>query len=601
MWVSLAYPVADLLLCAAAVTLALWRPLSLRRRVVFLLATGLLFYLGSDVLYYNALAHKVYVSGTLADLGWPLGALLIAWAAYRSGQTIKRQTTVRPERGEHWKPLLPHYAVLGVFVLYLTTHFLTPLDSGQQVILWLVVGLFVLRQLLTLTDNQRLHLRLTYRAEHDPLTGVRNRDDLEVNLQRQIDEARSWNDGVAVLFVDLDRMKMINDTFGHPVGDQLLRAVAGRLTAQLPPGAVVSRFGGDEFVIVLSRSAAPQAAQVAQAILETVGQVFQIGSDLLHISASIGVALVPGDTDNAAEAIEKADAAMYHAKQLGKAMWRFADEQLNALHMPQARMEVLLRGALERGELSMHFQPILNLISSQVYSFEALMRWNSPVLGSVSPADFIPVAEAREMMGRLGSWALRESIRQMRAWQTELPGVGVSVNVSATRFTHTDFVADVCSALAEYDSFAQLLTLEITESAVLADAQQAREKLLELRDMGVRVAMDDFGTGYSSLGQLRDLPVDILKIDRVFVQESQSDAAFIKAMVVMGHSLGLKVVAEGIEHAHMAAWVQALGCDLGQGFHFARPLPAHQAVASMVRLQGGYSLTDREERQTDKT
>nr|WP_255448049.1 diguanylate cyclase [Deinococcus sp. AJ005] len=292
----------------------------------------------------------------------------------------------------------------------------------RQVLLWLIVGLFALRQLLVLTDNQRLQLRLTHRAEHDPLTSVRNRS----NLQQQIDQARTWNSVVAVMFMDLDRMKEINDTFGHLMGDQLLQALAARLSNTLPADAILARFGGDEFVVVLPGHDAPAAARVAQTLLDTASQAFQIGQETSHISASLGVALAPGDAEQATAAIEHADGAMYQARQAGKGTWRFTNEQLNGLHMPQAQLEVQFRGALERGEFSMHFQPLIELSSGRVRSFEALMRWTSPVLGSVSPADFIPVAETREMMGGLGHWAMRESIRQMCAWQVTLPGVSVA-------------------------------------------------------------------------------------------------------------------------------------------------------------------------------
>ncbi|MBB6018723.1 putative bifunctional diguanylate cyclase/phosphodiesterase [Deinococcus radiopugnans] len=583
LWISLAYPVLYLLLCAATVTLALWRPLDLQRRVVSLLAAGLLCFLGTDVLYFQAVARGTYVGGTWLDLGWPLAALLIAWAAYRSGEAATRPQPSWPQLpGEWWKRLLPHYAVLAAFLVYLGLQLGIPLDRPQQVLLWLIMGLFALRQLLVLTDNQRLQRQLTHRAEHDPLTGVRNRSDLEDNLQQQIDQARRWNSVVAVMFMDLDRMKEINDTFGHVVGDLLLQKLATRLSDALPADAVLFRFGGDEFVVVLPGHDAPAAARVAQTLLDAAGKAFQIGPETLHVSASLGVALAPGDATHATAAIEHADGAMYHAKQAGRGTWRFANERLNGLHMPQAQLEVQLRGALERGEFAMHFQPLIELSSGRVRSFEALMRWTSPVLGPVSPADFIAVAETREMMGGLGQWALRESIRQMCAWQAALPGVSVAVNVSATQFAHEHFVAETRAALAEYGGAPGLLTLEVTESAVLVDAAQARQKLLDLRALGVRVALDDFGTGYSSLGQLRSLPVDVLKIDRVFIQDSHTDAAFIQAMISMGHSLGLEVVAEGIEDAATVARLQALHCDLGQGFYFARPQSAGQAVAAMT-------------------
>ena len=583
LWISLAYPVVDLLLCAVTVTLALWRPLGLQRRVIALLAGGMLCFLGTDALYYDAVARGVYRPGVPIDLGWPLAALLIAWAAYRSAQGRQPTAALPLRASEGWKRLLPHYAVLGVFGLYLATHLRAPLDGIQEITLWLTVGLFVVRQVLVLTDNQRLQQQLTHRAEHDPLTGVRNRSDLEAGLQRQINEARARGAQVAVLFVDLDRMKEVNDTFGHPVGDRLLQAVAARLAAHLPAGAVISRFGGDEFVAALPGHPAAAAALVAQDLLDAAREPFQIGPEILHVSASIGVALAPGDAECAEAVIEQADAAMYRAKQAGKGTWRFASEQLNGLHMPQAQLEVLLRGALERGEFALHYQPLIALRTGRVSSFEALMRWTSPVLGPVSPADFIPVAETREMMGGLGRWALREAVRQMGAWQATLPGVGVAVNVSATQFAHDGFVAEVRAALADHGAEPRRLTLEVTESSVLGNVRQARHKLLELRALGVRVALDDFGTGYSSLGQLRSLPVDVLKIDRVFIQDGETDAAFIQAMVSLGHSLGLRVVAEGIEDASAVARLLDLGCDLGQGFHFARPLPAAQAVAAMAR------------------
>ncbi|MDV6375175.1 putative bifunctional diguanylate cyclase/phosphodiesterase [Deinococcus arenicola] len=582
-WISLSYPTLYLLLCAATVTLALWRPLDLRRRVIALLAAGLLCFLGADIIYFGAVTRGVYVPGTWTDLGWPLAAWLIACAAYRSGATAARpRLNLRHLPGEWWKQLLPHYSVLTIFVVYLSTHLRAPLDQPQQVVLWLIVALFVIRQFLVLADNQRLQLRLTHRATHDPLTGVRNRNDLEIDLQQQIDEARTWDSVVAVLFMDLDRMKEVNDTFGHLVGDHLLQALTARLSDILPADAVLSRFGGDEFIVSLPKHDAPAAARMAQTLLAAASKPFQIGPEILQVSASIGVTMTPGDAESARAAIEQADGALYRAKQAGRDTWRFANERLNGLHMPQAQLEVQLRGALDRDELSMHFQPLIDLSSGRVRSFEALMRWTSPVLGSVSPADFIPVAETREMMGGLGHWAMRESIRQMCAWQSELPGVGVAVNVSATQFIHDGFVADTRAMLDDYGGTPELLTLELTESSVLADLGQARQKLLELRALGVRVALDDFGTGYSSLGHLRSLPVDVLKIDRVFIQDGHTDMVFVQAMISLGHSLGLEVVVEGIEDASMVARLQALGCELGQGFYFARPQPAEQAVAAVL-------------------
>lgn len=585
--VSLAYPTADLLLCALLITLTLWRPIDLARRQLLLLAAGMGSFIFADMVYARLTGENTYISGTLLDVGWTLAATLFGWAAFLSGR--QRPASTVPARLERWAPLVPHYAVLSAFTFYLVTH-LRAADLGrvQVAVLLTIAGLFVLRQLLVLTHNQHLQLLLTHRAEHDPLTGVRNRVDLEARLQQLIDRQEPGSGAVGVMFVDLDRMKLINDTFGHPVGDLALREVAARLTAGVGHGATVSRFGGDEFVVILPDLQAPESAGLlATRLLEALGQPFRLGNETLSLTASIGVALMPDDATTAAQAIELADRAMYEAKQGGKNTWRFADVRLNARHVPQAGVEVQLRGALERGEFVLYFQPLVNLKSGAVDSFEALLRWFSPTLGQVSPATFIPIAESREMMGGIGRWVLRTAVREAQRWQTgPLPGVRVSVNVSATQFDAPDFVDEVRSVLLEHGLPGSALIIELTESAVLAQVETARQTMLGLKALGVQIALDDFGMGYSSLGQLRNLPVDVLKIDRSFVQESHQDqAAFIRTIVALGHSLHLAVVAEGIEDARTVTGLEALGCDIGQGYYFGRPLSVAEAVGAVPALE----------------
>jgi diguanylate cyclase len=593
--VALAYPLGDLLLCALTLSLGLRRPTELARREVALLAAGLLSFLSADLAYAYGQGNGSYQTGSLTDLGWALASVFIGWAAvrHRFGPPPLRRL-----RAEPWTPLLPHYAVLIIFAAYVYRYLrlmigaeptaLAPVQRGLMVS---IVGLFMLRQVLVLTDNQRLNLRLIHRAEHDPLTGARNRSDLDGLLQRQIDDAARQGRQVAVLFLDLDRMKQINDTFGHPVGDQVLREVARRLSRELRSTDELARYGGDEFVVIMpDLEGVSAAARLAQALLDTLALPFQVGDESLTLSASLGVALCPADHTLAAGALACADSAMYQAKQAGKNTWRFFSPALGRLHAPQTQLESLLRGALERGEFALHFQPLRTLASGQIDSFEALLRWTSPVIGPVAPAEFIPLAESREMMGGIGRWVLRRALRAARQWQGELSGVGVAVNVSATSFTSAEFVPDVQAALAELAFPAELLTLEITESAVLGNVAQARAKLSELRHLGIRIALDDFGTGYSSLGQLRALPVDILKIDRVFVQQMQQEgAAFVQAIITLGHSLGLAVVAEGIEDAGAAEKLRSLGCDVGQGYYFARPMAYEQAVGAAGGAQWGPS------------
>ena len=594
--VALAYPLGDLLLCAVTLSLALRRPTDLSRRDTLLLAGGMLWFLATDLAYAYQQGNGTYQVGALTDGGWAMAAGFLGWAAYRhrTGQGQPRRL-----RGERWTPLLPHYAVLILFAAYVWRYLravtgtdIGPLDPVQRTLMVSIFSLFMLRQVLVLTDNQRLSLRLIHRAEHDPLTGARNRSGLDHLLQRLIDSAVARGRQVAVLFIDLDRMKQINDTFGHPVGDQVLREVARRLDQERRPGDELTRYGGDEFVVIMpDLQGVNVAARMAQALLDRLALPFQIGGESLTLSASIGVALCPADQTLAAGALACADSAMYQAKQAGKNTWRFFSPALGRLHTPQTQLEGLLRGALERGEFALHFQPLRALATDRIGSFEALLRWTSPVIGPVAPDEFIPVAEAREMMGGIGSWVLRRALEAARQWQDRLPGVGVAVNVSATSFTSPAFVPDVRAALAEYRFEPGLLTLEITESAVLGNVTQARAKLSELRALGITVALDDFGTGYSSLGQLRALPVDVLKIDRVFVQEmQQGGGAFVQAIITLGHSLGLAVVAEGIEDAAAAETLRLLGCDVGQGYFFARPLP-YEAAVSAATSPGLAALT----------
>jgi len=586
--VALAYPAADLLLCAGIVILALWQPVNLTRSGLLLLAAGMGSFLASDMTYAHQIGLGTYQAGTPADAGWTLAATFFGWAAYANGQT-KRQATglaLSISRAlNRWMPLVPHYAVLVAFALYLFSRLLGSHPSAlQAVVLLLVAALFTLRQALVLAFNQHLQASLAHRAGHDSLTGVRNRNDLELRLQSLIDGNQRAEQKAAVLFVDLDRMKLINDTFGHPVGDLVLREVAARLTREVGCSNSVTRFGGDEFVIILPEIQRPtEAASTAQRLLEALTQPFQVVGETVNLTASIGIALIPGDATTAAQAIEKSDKAMYEAKQDGKNSWHFADAALNATHVPQANIEVQLRGALERGEFTLHFQPLVSLDTGAVEGFEALLRWFSPVLGQVSPVTFIPVAETREMMGGIGRWVLRTALKEAQGWRAgPLPNSHVAVNVSAAQLDAPDFVADVVAALQECALAPSALTLELTESAVLANVDSARGKMMQLKALGVRIALDDFGMGFSSLGQLRHLPVDVLKIDRVFIKELQKDdAAFVRAIVALGHSLNLAVVAEGIEDAETAKRLHTLGCDVGQGFYFGRPKEALEAVRAI--------------------
>ncbi|KEF33568.1 hypothetical protein RDMS_12160 [Deinococcus sp. RL] len=584
---ALAYPLGDLLLCSLAAVLALWRPLDLRGRELAVLIAGLGLFLLADVGY--ALQQELgnYESGTLLDAGWMLGAALMASAAALQDRRGRVQGWV-PVRVRPWSALLPQGALLLPLALTLLLHFESGVaDPVETVLLGSAAGLFLVRQFLLLLHNTRLQCALHYRAEHDPLTGARNREGLEEHLADVMAAARRAGGVAAVLFVALDRLKTINESFGHAVGDAALREVAARLRGVLPAGELPVRFGGDEFVLVFPQVAgAAQAAELAARVVDRVTQPLQVGPETLTVTVSVGVVLVPHDATDARQALARADAAMYRAKTEETNAWRLYDEALHQVHAPRQRLETLLRGALERGEFQLFLQPLVDLRGGGVVGFEALLRWDSPVLGRVPPSEFIPVAEAREMMGGIGRWVLREALRGAAEWRRgPLAGAYVSVNVSATQFAAADFAPDVQAALEEAELPADALMLELTESAVVADPDQARARLLELSRLGVRVALDDFGMGYSSLGQLRHLPVHVLKIDRSFVRELARDAAFVEAMVTLGQSLRLRVVAEGIEDEATAEHLRALGCDLGQGYLYAPPLPPAEAL-QRVRERG---------------
>jgi diguanylate cyclase (GGDEF)-like protein/PAS domain S-box-containing protein len=425
-----------------------------------------------------------------------------------------------------------------------------------------------------ISERKEAELELSHAALHDTLTGLPNRalfhDRLGLALRRT--ERRSGS--VAVLFCDLDRFKIVNDSLGHDAGDRLLVDVAHRISAALRPADTVARFGGDEFTILCEDIAGEiEAATIAQRIVDVFREPFLLEDGEVFLATSLGIAIARGGDERAEDLIRDADAAMYRAKERGKGRYEIFDEAMRADAVARLETESALRRALERGELRLHYQPQIDLATGAISGFEALVRWEHPVRGLLGPAAFIPLAEETGLIVGIGEWVLREACTEARRWPQPLM---LAVNLSARQLAQPDLVAMVRRALAETGTDPSTLCLEITESAVMESGAATTAQLRALKSLGVQLAIDDFGTGFSSLAHLRRFPVDVLKVDGTFVAglgREPQDASIAAAVISLAHALGLKTVAEGVETEQQLAILEELGCDLGQGYLFGRPLP----------------------------
>lgn len=429
---------------------------------------------------------------------------------------------------------------------------------------------------------QTIHL-----AEHDFLTGLPNRMLLNDRITQAIALARRHTKPVAVLFLDLDRFKYINDLLGHPIGDKLLQSVAKRLVDCVRDADTVSRQGGDEFVVLLSEMDELEDAGVTgRRMLEAVAKAHSIDQHDLHVTASIGVSVYPDDGLDAETLIKNADTAMYQAKENGRQSCQFFKSAMNVRAVERQSIEEGLRRALERNEFALHYQPKVDLNTGAITGAEALIRWTHPTRGQVPPLQFIPVAEDCGLILPIGRWALREACRQAQAWREEgLPATTLAVNVSAMELRDENFLDGVFAILSETGIDPKALELEVTESVLMKHAASAASIFQILREKGVQVAIDDFGTGYSSLGYLRKFPLDALKIDQSFVNQisaSGEDTAIVTAVIGMAQSLNLRVIAEGVETVEQLTFLCAHKCDEAQGYYFSRPVPAQQ-FATLLR------------------
>ncbi|MDN5836518.1 MAG: EAL domain-containing protein, partial [Nitrosospira sp.] len=450
------------------------------------------------------------------------------------------------------------------------------------------------------TERKASEQRILNLAHYDSLTGLPNRALLADRMRVAIKRAARQSGRLAVLFVDLDRFKPINDSLGHEIGDQLLKAVAERMLGSVRGVDTVSRVGGDEFVVLLSEiETTEDAARVAEKLIRELSQPYGIEGHELLVSASVGICIYPDNGTQPNVLLRNADASMYSAKEAGRGRYQFYSDDMTERAIERLGLERDLRGAVQRGEIFPVYQPQIELATRRVIGAEVLMRWRHPAYGLISPARFIPIAEDSGLILAIGEWILVEACRQTQLWRDRgVLDVCVSVNVSAVQFRQNDFIRVVARALSESGLTPNRLELELTESVVMQGVEPALQKLRELDTLGVKVAIDDFGTGYSSLSYLRQFTVDRLKIDQSFVRDLPGNVdaeAIAAAIVAMGLSLGLRIIAEGVETEAQAEFLQSVLCKEGQGYLYARPMAAAEFetwVAAWERHAGNKSLPE---------
>lgn len=443
------------------------------------------------------------------------------------------------------------------------------------------------------TEARSTMLKMSHFAQHDYLTGLPNRLLLNDRLNQEISQARRNRQQFALLFLDVDRFKNINDSLGHAIGDQLLQSIAQRLIACVRDSDTVSRHGGDEFVVLLSDIKNTEVVGYSAAkILASLAEKFTLAEYALHVTMSMGISVFPGDGEDGETLFQHADAALHHAKEGGRNNFRFFTQHMNDRATERQALEGSLRLALLRKEFVLHYQPKVNLRTGEITGAEALIRWQHPALGLLSPNKFVAIAEDSGLIVPIGQWVLREACRQAQAWQNSgIQPIPIAVNVSSLEFRGENFLADIRDILADTGLDPQYLKIELSESVLVQDVDLTLTVLKALKALGIRLAIDDFGTGYSSLSYLQQFPVDTLKIDQSFVQDiaaGNGNAAIVNAVIGLGNSLKLGICAEGVETREQLNFLRASHCEEGQGFYFSPALDAQAFGELRGPLHAGY-------------
>jgi diguanylate cyclase (GGDEF)-like protein/PAS domain S-box-containing protein len=455
--------------------------------------------------------------------------------------------------------------------------------------------IFVARNI---TERKRAERRIRYLARYDTLTKIPNRLQFQHSLQQAIARARRAGRALALMYVDLDHFKEVNDTFGHAAGDRALEILSERMIRKLPRDTLLGRLAGDEFALFVENLPAdqdnrPATAALARELLDELGRPFQLGQHELYVTSSVGIAFCPRDADNVVDLIRNADAAMYHSKQNGGNSHSFFTPEMSAIAVERLMLKSKLRRAVERDELVMLYQPKVDLRDGRVVGGEALVRWRLPGHGDIPPAQFIPLAEESNLIQEIGEWVLKRVCRDYRTWQDEVPQPGrISINLSLKQLRQAEFLTRYRSVFDDTGVAPSNFELEITETTLMTDARRMVRLLDELYAMGLHLSIDDFGTGYSSLSALQQFPVGTLKIDQSFVRHaavSREDATLVRTIIEMGKNLDLEVVAEGIESTEQLGYLRSLNCHYGQGRLFGEPMTASDFLQLLLAQSGGES------------
>jgi len=447
-----------------------------------------------------------------------------------------------------------------------------------------------------ITDRMAAERRIDQLLHHDPLTSLHNRYSLEGRLEQALSQARRNRESLAVLFIDLDRFKLVNDSMGHQAGDMLLLEVAGRLRECVRESDIVARLGGDEFVVVVTGlSAAKIAAPIAEKIVRSLGQPYSLGDSVVHSSSSVGISIFPNDGDDSATLMKTADMALHHAKNQGRSNFQFFTPEMNAAMADTLALDNDIRAAVAEKQFELHYQPKMSTPDHKIAGVEALVRWRHPIRGLVPPDQFIPLAEESELIEAIGEWVLDEACRQWTEWLAKgMTPLSVAVNLSARQLASPTLVERVRAIKSRYGLPKGALELEVTESVAMRNPERAIEQLKALGALGIEISIDDFGTGYSSLAYLKLLPIQTLKLDRAFVRDietDENDAVISAATLALAHALGLKVVAEGVETEGQRDFLTSHGCDYLQGFLFSKPLPAAELEAFIIAARAAAPIT----------
>ncbi|MBU9713067.1 putative bifunctional diguanylate cyclase/phosphodiesterase [Evansella tamaricis] len=558
----------------------------MERKVIHILVFSFMIHIIA-VFGFSILAlNNIYYLGSIFDLFWFLSMMIIGLTGTLAGSFSSRQSEWKiKEHVSGSETYIPYISTIILFIMVFKSYEwkYNVLSIGLTSIFFMIIT----RHRIIIKRNKTLMEKYRELAYHDPLTGLSNRTSFKTNLVTALEYAKSNETQVGILLLDLDRFKNVNDTLGHYVGDRLLKKAAGRLRSSLKTTDQIYRIGGDEFVIVLTESSSKECIETSEKIIEKFSKSFYIGNHEITVTPSIGISTYPQDGDSIHSLLKCADAAMYIAKEKGRNNYEFHDSDVNKVMSRNLYIENELRKAIERKQFSLYYQPIFHIDSGELFGMEALLRWNHPSLGSVSPTEFIPIAEDTGQIVSIGTWVTEQACKQTKVWhEMGFPTTVLSINVSPLQFEHRNFVHTIKTIIEQTGLDPPFLKLEITES-IMKNVTTSTNVLNELREYGVKTAIDDFGTGYSSLYILKKMPIDTIKIDKSFIDdlEEHTSESMVKAIIEMGLNLNLTIVAEGVEKYCQLETLKKLNCTLGQGYYFQKPVSGKGFEQLLIRTK----------------